>query len=332
MILVARKRVSGNTGYFDAELRREIVTTAQAAAGRLEAQGLKPVDQLVGSFGPAMGVFSRYDQVRTDTGERVPVGSALDLASDAVTAWRVDQLAARGIEGVEPEGRFVLMCWDVLGAGEFRFNEAKLLGHAVGMNVDELVAAGLVSKEGEKIKMLSAKQRRRDHGFSHAEAATQEVKVGGRGRSKADALKVHPNDSSFRTTLDGCHALALRYLEAATEDAGIGAARGLVTRQGWTRESGVARLMEALVHATPAALRRSGSKGSAAELYPEFRAWHALLGPLFAIEAPDWTEPDSGVLSLDFGLLPLADAEETASEDGEAADEVDDQPEAEIGE
>ena len=145
-------------------------------------------------------------------------------------------------------------------------------------------------------------------------------------------MKVHPNDSSFRTTLDACHALALRYLEAATEDAGIGAARGLVTRQGWTRESGVARLMEALVHATPAALRRSGSKGSAAELYPEFRAWHALLGPLFAIEAPDWSEPDTGVLSLDFGLLPLADAEETASEDGETADEVDDQPEAEIGE
>jgi adenine-specific DNA methylase len=334
VILVARKRIDGGTGYFDSELRREIVTTARAAAERLEAQGLNPVDQLVGSFGPAMGVFSRYNQVRTDTGDNVPVGAALDLASDAVTAWRVDQLAARGIEGVEPEGRFVLMCWDVLGAGEFRFNEAKLLGHAVGMNVDELVAAGLVSKEGEKIKMLSAKQRRRDHGLGQAEAVTQQLKVGQRGRSKADALKVHPNDASFRTVLDACHALALRYLEAPTEDAGIGAARGLLTRQGWTRESGVARLMEALVHAAPVALRRSGGRGSAADTYPEFRAWHDLLGPLFAIEAPDWSEPDDGVLSLDLGLLPVDDGEEAvgASEDSEAADDIDDQQEAETDE
>jgi len=330
VILVARKRIGGGTGYFDAELRREIVAAAQTAAERLQAQGLKPVDQLVGSFGPAMGVFSRYDQVRTDTGEPVRVGAALDLASDAVTAWRVEQLAARGIDGVEAEGRFVLMCWDVLGAGEFRFNEAKLLGHAVGMNVDELVAAGLVSKEGEKIKMLSAKQRRRDRAFDHATAVTHELKVGAHGRRKADTLKVHPNDSSFRTALDACHALALRYLEGATEDAGIGAARGLLSRQGWTRESGVARLMEALVHAAPLAVRHPGGKDSAAEKYPEFRAWHALLSPLFGLEAPDWSESDDGVLSLDLGFLPLADAEDAVSENAEG--EGDEEPETETEE
>jgi uncharacterized protein (TIGR02246 family) len=32
------------------------------------------------------------------------------------------------IKGVEAEGRFALLCWDVTGAAEFRFNEAKLLG------------------------------------------------------------------------------------------------------------------------------------------------------------------------------------------------------------
>jgi hypothetical protein len=50
----------------------------------------------------------------------------------------------------------------VLGAAEFRFNEAKLLGHAVGMDVSQLEAAGLVTKSGDKVKMLSARDRRRD--------------------------------------------------------------------------------------------------------------------------------------------------------------------------
>ena len=101
---------------------------------------------IVGSFGPAMQVFSRYDEVITDTGQPVSVGQAIDVAAEAVSRWRIEQLAARGLEGVEPEGQFALLCWDVMGAAEFRANEALLLGKAVGMEVDQVIAAGLVSK------------------------------------------------------------------------------------------------------------------------------------------------------------------------------------------
>ena len=48
---------------------------------------------------------------------------AIEVASDAVSQWRIEQLAERGLDGVEPEGRFALLCWDVMGASEFRFNE-----------------------------------------------------------------------------------------------------------------------------------------------------------------------------------------------------------------
>ena len=323
VMLVARKRLAGGIGYFDERLRAEITAAAQGAAARLEAQGLKPVDQLVGSFGPAMGVFSRYSLVKTDTGDVVPVSEALDLASDAVTAWRIERLAARGITGIEPEGKFVLMCWDVLGAGEFRFNEAKLLGHAVGMNTDQLIAAGLVSKSGDKIAMLSANERRRDRALSPLEVAGQEVQTGGRGRAKPDILRIHPNDPGFRTALDGCHALALRYLEAPSPEAGIGAAKGLATRLGWTGESGVARLMDALVRAAPEGVRRVVGKGSAAERYPEFRAWHAMLTPIFGLDVPDWSPRLKAVLTLeDVGLF--APAPEPDEGDPDEEDEADD--------
>jgi adenine-specific DNA methylase len=295
VILVARKRDDkAEVGYFDAEMRREIRAAAQKTAERLMKDGLNPVDQLVGSFGPAMEVYSRHSEVRTDTGDAVGVDRALDEASDAVAAFRIQQLAARGLQEVEPEGRFYLLCWDVLQAAEFRFNEAHLLGKAVGMDVDTMVYAGLVSKSGEKIKILSAKDRRRTKKLEQEEMEETlfgAIPTGKKKRvKKGDVLKVHPNDPHFRTTLDACHALALRWLEAGGGNPGLGSARQLTVQQGWKIASPVAKLMEALIKAAPPALWFDKGKTSAGALYPEFRAWHAMIEPIFGVEPPEWVE------------------------------------------
>ncbi|MGE5618587.1 MAG: DUF1156 domain-containing protein [Sphingomonadaceae bacterium] len=296
VLLVARKRRPGaGVGYFDA-IREEIRERARAKANQLKQEGLNAVDQLVGSFGPAMEVYSRYSEVRTDTGEPVAVAAAIDEAADAVSEWRVEQLARRGLEGVEAEGRFALLCWDVLGAAEFRFNEAKLLGHAVGMSVDSLVAAGLVTKSGDSIRMVPARERRRDQALKpeeYEETLFGTVAKGKKKVSKKQALKVHPNDPRFRSAMDGCHALALAYIEAGSGGGGVGAAKAVANQQRWTRESPVAKLMEALVLAAPEAVRHDTGKLSVASIFPEFRAWHALLKPVFGIEPPDWTERTS---------------------------------------
>jgi adenine-specific DNA methylase len=317
VFLVARKRApEAGTGYFDRAMQTEIRRRAESAADRLQKEGLNAVDQLVGSFGPALEVYSRYAEVRTDTGDEVGVDRAIDIASDAVSNWRIQQLAARGLQGVESEGRFALLCWDVLGAAEFRFNEAKLLGHAVGMGVEKLVAAGLVSRKADKINILSAKDRRRARAIEDAEDAGKEGKV-------------HPNDLAFRTALDGCHALALRYLDAGGGSAGIGAARSLVRQQGWDKDSAVARLLAAMVQAAPVGVRIERGKTSAAAKFPEFRAWHALLFPLFGIPAPDWTEkqPNQGELLLLTSEEP--DEEGALGEEADESEEEEDEEDEE---
>jgi adenine-specific DNA methylase len=315
VFLVARKRdPDAGTGYFDRSMQAEIRRCAESAADRLQKEGLNPVDQLVGSFGPALEVYSRYAEVRTDTGDEVGVDRAIEIASDAVSNWRIQQLAARGLQGVEAEGRFALLCWDVLGAAEFRFNEAKLLGHAVGMDVSQLVAAGLVTRSSDKIKILSARDRRRSKAIEDAEDA-------GKGG------KVHPNDVAFRTVLDGCHALALRYSEGGGGAAGVGAARSLARQQGWDKDSPVARLLAALVQAAPSAVRIERGKTSAAAKFPEFRAWHALLFPLFGVPAPDWTERLPDQMEFDLATLEGSDDEDLEMDD--EASEEDEEEDAE---
>jgi len=295
VILVARKREEGATrGYYDETMRSAIRDAAQGAAARLRDQGLSAVDQLVGAFGPAMEVFSRYTEVRTDTGDAVGVDTAIQVAADAVADWRVAQLAKRGLAGVDAESRFVLLCWDVLGAQEFRFNEAMLLGRSVGMDVKSLIDAGLLRKKSSSVVLLSARERRRDRPVRSVAEQLTLLGGAGRGRRKA-SRKVHPNDEVFTSAIDMCHALALRYAEAGGGQAGIGAARGTALQQGWGPDSACARLMEALVRAAPRAvqfpLKARGNEIPVADQFPEFRAWHAMLKPLFLVEPPEWREP-----------------------------------------
>jgi len=293
VLLVARKREPGaGRAYFDDGMQAEIRQVAQATAARLRDEGLNAVDQLVGAFGPAMEVFSRYDEVRTDTGEPVSVDKAIQTAANAVADWRVEQLAQRGLSGVDDESRFVLLCWDVLGAAKFRFNEAMLLGRSVGMDVNSLIAAGLVTRSGANVELLSAKDRRRERSVQNVAEQMSLLESQRRGRRRGKR-KVHPNDEYFASAIDMCHALALRYAEAGGGQAGIGAARGMALQQGWNADGPCARLMEALVKAAPSAVRfpGKGNEKTAADDFPEFRAWHAMLKPLFGIEPPEWEEP-----------------------------------------
>ena len=314
VLLVARKReAAAGLRYFDEEMRAEIREAARRTAARLrDDEGLNPVDQLVGAFGAAMEVFSRCGQVRTDTGDPVDVGEAIQAAADAVADWRVEQLAERGLQDVDPESRFFLLCWDVLGAAEFRFNEAMLLGRAVGMDVDQMKMSGLVASSGEKVRILSAKERRRAKPVLKPEDQPMLFGLPDGGKKKV-SRKVHPNDEFFASAIDMCHALALRHAEAGGGQAGIGAARGTALQQGWKKDSACARLMEALVRAAPQAVRfpGNGRQKTAADDYPEFRAWHAMLKPLFGIEPPEWKP-----MAVQLTLEQLEEAEEEDDETG----------------
>jgi putative DNA methylase len=332
VILVARVRLpNAGTGYFDAGMQARIRRIAEETAARLEREGLNAVDQLIGSFGPAMSVFSAFDEVRTDTGEKIGVGAAIDIGADAVANWRIRKLAAGGLEGVEPEAQFALLCWDTLGAAEFRFNEAKVLGHAVGMDVSSLEIAGLINVDGDKVKILSATQRRRDVPLTNDEA--QQLLFGfvhgGKKVKKADALKIHPRDPAFRTHLDKAQALALAYAGAGGGAAGIGAAKSFTLRHWIKTGDATVRLIEALLKAAPPAMRRD--RGEVGTRFAEFRAWHAMLEPLFGIAAPDWTEkpPDQGVLQLLARTGAAADEEEEIDLDEEEAESEDDDGEPE---
>jgi len=231
----------------------------------------------------------------------VSVEEAIQAAADSVADWRVEQLAKRGLEGVDPESRFVLLCWDVLGAAQFRFNEAMLLGRSVGMDVNSLVAAGLLTRSGDNVTLLPAKDRRRERAVKTE--AEQLALFDTPKKRRGTKRKVHPDDEYFSSAIDMCHALALQYAESGAGQAGIGAVRHMALQQTWTADSPCARLMAALVEAAPPGVRfpGKGAKRTAADDYPEFRAWYALLKPVFDIQPAPWVEPHEAQPRLPMG-------------------------------
>lgn len=74
--------------------------------------------------------------------------------------------------------------------------------------------------------------------------------------------------------------------------------------------------MEALVHAAPEAVRHEAGKKSVAAQYPEFRAWHALLLPLFGIKPPDWKKKLEAVIGLPFKETIEEEEESDSEEEG----------------
>ncbi len=190
-----------------------------------------------------------------------------------------------------------------------------LLGRSVGMDVARLKETGLVTTSGEKVKLLPAAERRRDRPIRSEQEQMALFDVGVRGRARP-SRKVHPNDEYFVSAIDMCHALALRHAEAGGGQAGIGAARGVALQQGWGADSPCARLMTALVNAAPVAVRFPGRGRSktAADEFPEFRAWHTMLKPLFGIEPPEWVEPK--VLQPVLLTTDEEDEDESAEESG----------------
>lgn len=171
---------------------------------------------------------------------------------------------------------------------------------------------------------MSASERRRDAPLTNDQAQQLLfgfVHGGGEKVKKADALKIHPRDPAFRTHLDKAQALALAYADAGGGAAAIGAAKSFALRHSIKAGDATVRLIEALLKAAPPAVRRD--KGEVAVKFAEFRAWHAMLEPLFGIAPPDWTEkpPDQGILQLLTRRGDGADEEEEIDLDEDTSDD-----------
>jgi adenine-specific DNA methylase len=127
------------------------------------AQGIRGADFFISAIGPALEVYSRHAEVRTTAGDPVTVKQFLELVRSEVIDYALAQVLGDGSLGaVDNETRFYVLWRWAYGSGPLEAGEVITFVKPLGVELDELVRDGIVSKKGSKITLKSAADRSDD--------------------------------------------------------------------------------------------------------------------------------------------------------------------------
>jgi adenine-specific DNA methylase len=142
IFLICRKRTGKRTGYLD-EILPAMRQAVQQALARFWAAGIGGADFFISAIGPALSVYSRYDEVRYSSGQRVSVVNFLTLVRQAVVDFSLQQ-ALQGVEigEVDRETQFALLWRWTYGHKKVETGAALLLDKATGVELGAWTTTG----------------------------------------------------------------------------------------------------------------------------------------------------------------------------------------------
>lgn len=154
IFLICRKRTSKQVGYLD-EVLPAMHKAVQQALARFWAAGIGGADFFISAIGPALSVYSRFDEVRYSSGQRVSVANFLTLVRQAVVDFSL-QAALKGVDlgDVDRETQFALLWRWTYGHQQVETGAALLLDKATGVELGELEKRGLIGRVDNNRRMV----------------------------------------------------------------------------------------------------------------------------------------------------------------------------------
>jgi len=154
IFLICRKRTHKRTGYLD-EILPDMRQAVQQALARFWAAGIGGADFFISAIGPALSVYSRYEEVRYSSGQRVSVANFLTLVRQAVVDFSLQQ-ALQGVEigEVDRETQFALLWRWTYGHKKVETGAALLLDKATGVELSALEKRGLLGRVDNNRRMV----------------------------------------------------------------------------------------------------------------------------------------------------------------------------------
>lgn len=293
IMLVCRKRISsGGTKWWD-DLKGTVRAVAREKAAGFEAQGVRGVDLYISTFGPVLSIISESWPVLTSetdskTGDPLPLnpGEALDLARQEVVNLRKQGLLPGRSVDFDPVTDWYLMAWDAFKAQEFPADEARKLGLALNLDMEEdlVKAKRLVSKKSASVVLCVPGERRKKN-------------------------MVDPDAQSFPHLIDALHTAMMIY-----DEEGSKACQVFVDRQGLRTDSRTKALVQAMIEAIPTTRDKAGKF-----LRPEMTTLDALR-MLFWDDLPAPKEEEPPKLDPQMKLAGF-DGDDVEDEEDEVEDE-----------
>lgn len=154
IFLICRKRNENRIGYLD-EILPDMRKAVQQALARFWAAGIGGADFFISAIGPALSVYSRYEEVRYSSGQRVSVANFLTLVRQAVVDYSLEQ-ALKGVNlgEVDRETQFALLWRWTYGHQQVETGAALLLDKATGVELAELEKRSLLGRVDNNKRMV----------------------------------------------------------------------------------------------------------------------------------------------------------------------------------
>lgn len=136
-----------------ADLNRALRRELGPAVRDLQAASILPVDLAQAAMGPGMQIYSRYRAVLDQSGNPVEVGQALRMINAALAEVLEEQ------EGeLDRESRFAVRWWETHGWVAAPFGEADKAVRPLGIGVDDVVRAQIVTSYGNRVQLVGVTQ------------------------------------------------------------------------------------------------------------------------------------------------------------------------------
>lgn len=150
---------SAPTGWYH-EIKPQLEARVRERLQKFWESGISGADFLVSAIGPAVEVFGRYEKVLHPSGHEIKVSRLLDEVRRLVIDFAMKMiLKSEGVGQVDAPTQFYVYFRWAYDANEVLYDEARKLAQASGVELDALTQAGLVKKQKDKVKVLSALER-----------------------------------------------------------------------------------------------------------------------------------------------------------------------------
>jgi putative DNA methylase len=150
IVLVCRPRPQTAPSTTRRQFLQQLQRQLPPALENLQQGNIAPVDLAQASIGPGMGVFSRYTKVIDADGSTMDVRTALQIINQILDEYFTEQ------EGeFDLDTRWALTWFEQHQFNEGLYGEAETLSKAKNTSIQGLVAAGILSAQGGKVRLLS---------------------------------------------------------------------------------------------------------------------------------------------------------------------------------
>ncbi len=147
--MVCRKRIANESAYYN-DVKTEIDRNIKRKLVYFWEHGIRGSDFFVSAIGPAIEVFGRYEHVEKLSGEVVTVAELLEYVQKVVSEFALERILKRAdLGGVDNPSRFYLLWRWVFNNSRVKFDDARKLSQAIGVELEDLWNGSFVLKDKE---------------------------------------------------------------------------------------------------------------------------------------------------------------------------------------